>query len=385
MNYFIPTYEQAVKMTGGTEDLFYSSEHDVNGYKVVTFCYRLAQYSDFINPPGLLGEGDAFEMRGLTFVFNKDGSLFKRYLLLNKFFNINQVPGSLYSDVKNLKVKNVYSKEDGSAISFIKLPNGDVVAKTKMSFQTDQSEKANLLYRTKKDIKRIVDWSLDNDIVAIFEYVSPKNRIVLKYQEDDLILLKLRCNKTGKYLDLDKYIGDFKLLNVSKKKYHSVDELLELAKTEKDIEGWVVQFDNGHLVKIKTEWYFSLHGLLTEDVYRENRILKHILEDNIDDLISKIPKDEKESLDRIDNLVKTVQHWLKQKMSSVLKTYEVYKEIGNDKEFALKYKTHDNFHFVMSYSKGKDLHDSLIDHLKWKTYRLEEARKWLEEVGKEDF
>jgi hypothetical protein len=53
-------------------------------------------------------------MRGICFIFNTDGSLFKRFLLLEKFFNLNQVPESMYSIVKDYKIKAISNKEDGS-------------------------------------------------------------------------------------------------------------------------------------------------------------------------------------------------------------------------------------------------------------------------------
>jgi hypothetical protein len=58
------------------------------------------------------------EMRGITYVFNTDGSLFNRHILLDKFFNLNQVASSVYSVVKDFKIKSIYN-EDGSVASFV--------------------------------------------------------------------------------------------------------------------------------------------------------------------------------------------------------------------------------------------------------------------------
>jgi hypothetical protein len=135
---FLPTYQQALEMVYSKGELvFYETKLVLEGYNISIFNYRLTQYNDFIEP--VEGKNyNAFELRGLTFVFNKDGSLFKRYLLMNKFFNINQVTQSLYNNVKNKKIKSIYNKEDGSLISFIKLPNNNIVAKTKMGFKQFQ-------------------------------------------------------------------------------------------------------------------------------------------------------------------------------------------------------------------------------------------------------
>ena len=50
-----------------------------------------------------------------------------------------------------------------------------------------------------KEVKSLVDWALNNNIVPVFEYVSPNNRIVLRYPSEELILLRLRDNVTGKH------------------------------------------------------------------------------------------------------------------------------------------------------------------------------------------
>lgn len=379
MKYFIPTYQEAVNMTAGTEDLFYSSETIIDGYKIVTFNYRLAQYNDFINPPG--GVENAFEMRGLTFVFNLDGTLYKKYLLLDKFFNLNQVPSTLYSEVKDLEIDNIYSKEDGSVISFIKLPNGRISAKTKMSFEADQALGANLVYSENSKLKSFIDFTLNNDITAIFEYVAPDNRVVLKYYERDLILLRLRDNNTGEYLNLGDFYDKLEGISVADKINYTLGELINLAKTETDIEGWVVQFIGGKMIKIKTEWYFSLHHLITEDIHRENLLIGHILDENIDDILSKIDLNDTSTIDRINYITEVVQKWIKLKILSVNETYLIYEKLGR-KEFGKNYSKNPDFTFVMAKVSNKDVYEKIIEYLKKVTYRLESARTWLEKAEK---
>ena len=125
--HYLPTYEDCVEMCKREDSPFYESKFTIDGYPISVFNYRLAQYSDFTSPLPSNPDVTAYEMRGLTFVFNKDGSIFKRFLLLEKFFNLNQVPESMYSVVKNYKIKFVNNKEDGSIASYIQLPNGRVV------------------------------------------------------------------------------------------------------------------------------------------------------------------------------------------------------------------------------------------------------------------
>ena len=113
MKYFIPTYDECREICDANDNfLFYESKLVMDNFNISIFNYRLSQYSDFVNPVKSNKRLKAFELRGLTFIFNKDGSLYKRYLLLDKFFNVEQTPCSMYSVVKDYKIKNIYNKEE---------------------------------------------------------------------------------------------------------------------------------------------------------------------------------------------------------------------------------------------------------------------------------
>jgi T4 RnlA family RNA ligase len=379
------TYNEALVLTVGKDAPFYESKLVVNGYNVSIFNYRLAMYSDFI-------DNDAFEMRGLTFVFNSDGSLFKRYLLLHKFFNLNQVSETQYSLVSDYVIKSIYNKEDGSVASFIKLPNGDVIGKSKMSFESEQALGMNRLYNSNSDLKRFVDWSLDNDLVAVFEYVAPTNRIVLKYSDEELILLRLRDNKTGEYLDLSKYSDKIGSVKVVPSDVGTLDELVELSHSVEDKEGWIIEFTNGLFIKIKTAWYCELHGLLTDDLYREHILVNYILDEKIDDVLGQIPETEVDAHERIDKIINVVKHAVAEKASDILKSYDLFLEggVGRDwegelrlqlmrKTFALKYRKDKNFAYVMSLSKGRDVYDLAKDWVSDQNRKLLVSRSFLKE------
>jgi RNA ligase len=376
----IPTYEEAVELCSYPDSPFYESKMVVDGFNVSVFNYRLAQSKDFDKPLESKPELRGHEMRGLTFVFNEDGSLYKRYVLLEKFFNLNQVPDSMYSIVKDYKIRFVNNKEDGSIATFIKLPNGKVVGKSKMGFDNDQSNGINKLYKTNPDVKSLVDWCLDDDIVPIFEYVAPHNRIVLRYSCEELILLRLRDNKTGKHIDIGDHLDKIGSIKIAPfEDDHTLDSLIELSKKEIDKEGWIVQFENGHLVKIKTDWYCERHGLLTNDLYRENIIIGYILDDKIDDILGQIPEEEVEAHERINKIISIVKRALVDKVAEIKKSYQVFIDMGEDrKEYALKYiKTEPNFGYVMAMANGKDPYDLAKDHIDDKTKRLMIARDWL--------
>lgn len=360
--YQIPTYEQALRICQKEGSPFYESKMVVGGFNISVFNYRLAQYSDFVTPivddPSL----KAYEMRGLTFVFNQDGSLFNRYILLEKFFNLNQVPESMYTIVKNYKIKFVNNKEDGSIASFIRLPSGEVVGKSKMGFDNEQAIGINRIYKSDPNIKKLVDWALANGIVAVFEYVGPANRIVLRYAKEELILLRLRDNTTGKHLDLKDYMDQIGSVKISpfRDDFRDLDHLMELIAVETDREGDVVQAEDEHgrdfFFKLKTPWYMERHGLLTNDLYRENVLVGYILNDKIDDVLGQVPEDEKEAHVRIHKLISVVKKAISDKMSDINKLYDEFVRTGkNKKEFAAKYLRHPDFGYAMVMDKADQL------------------------------
>lgn len=413
----IPTYEQALELCSVEDSPFYESKMVVDGFNVSVFNYRLAQYKDFAYPIPEKPELKGYEMRGLTFVFNEDGSLFNRYVLLEKFFNLNQVPESLYSVVKNYKIKFVNNKEDGSIASFVKLPNGKIVGKSKMGFDNDQADGINRVYKTNKEVKSLVDWALNNNIVPIFEYVAPNNRIVLRYPSEELILLRLRDNATGKHIDIRDHLDKVGSVRVApfEDEIHSLDQLIELTATQVDKEGSIVTCEDEHgrdfFFKLKTPWYCERHGLLTEDLYREHVIIGYILDDKIDDILGQVPEDEKEAHERINKIISIVKKAIADKVSEIEKAYEQFVKSGiSKKDYALtQRKNNPNFGFVMNMVKADDLrkmskeeildiYDNMEDYEKvlqrcepyemvkvWlrdTTKRLNIAREWLQTKDK---
>ena len=99
------TYEDALRICEANDDFHFNKKEVIlEGFRVVTFNYFICDYSNFETP--IIGNDEikAFDMRGVTFVFNEDGTLFRKYLMLEKFFNLNQVESTLYENVKHKKI-----------------------------------------------------------------------------------------------------------------------------------------------------------------------------------------------------------------------------------------------------------------------------------------
>jgi T4 RnlA family RNA ligase len=356
---------------------FYEAKVIVDDYPISLFNYRLASSSDFKTYKSR-------EMRGICFVFNKDGSLFERFILLEKFFNLNQVPESMYSIVKNYKIKAISNKEDGSIASFIKLPSGKIFGKSKMGFDNEQADGINRIYKNRQDVKEFVDWCIKEDIVPVFEYVSPANRIVLRYLEEDLILLRMRDNKTGKHLDIKNYLDKIGTIRIApfEDDYKDLDQLIEVIATQVDKEGVIVQAEDesgkDFFFKLKTPWYIERHGLLTNDLYREHIIVGYILDDKIDDILGQVPEDEKEARERINKIIRIIKSETENKKIEILKSYQKFLELdSNRKEYALNFRQDPNFHWVMKLAGGADPYDLAKDYIREKNNRLLISRDWL--------
>lgn len=385
MEYYLPTYEECtaiVKKYDGVE--FYESVHYVDDYKISTFNYRLVWYDDFITPLGEDSPVKAWELRGICFVFDKDGSLFKRYLLMNKFFNINQVECTQLDLLKDYRFKSVYNKADGSVINFIKLPNNRILAKTKMQTDNVQAISAQKLYEGNQNTIDLVDWCFDNDIMPIFEYVSPLNRVVLKYTRSELVLLRLRCLKTGEYLELDTYPNIDDVTTTEEiTEYSNFEEILEDYKTKKGVEGCVVTLeDNPYacFVKVKTEEYFNLHQVI-DGMSRENDIIKMILEETIDDFISQLDIQDDETLEMVDEIREKVTLYIDSTIHSINEEVERFKTEfdSSHKQYAMSYPKKKPQLFTLSIRviSGVDVFEVVTELLKRKTFRLEEARSFL--------
>lgn len=383
----VPTYEECLEMCEvHGEMVFYMKEVFIQNYKIHIFSYRYPTTENFIHP---LENNDvsAHDLRGLTFVFNEDGTIYKRYVGLPKFWNINQTEESQLADFLDLKIKSVYDKRDGTLISFIKLPNGNIIPKTIKSIYGEYNvyeffPQVKEIYDNSKNLRKMISFLLDNDFTPIFEYTSYNNKIVLRYDKNELNLLRVRNNITGEFDDAEEYANSFGVGLAKREYFNNLKEIVELAETKEDKEGWVIEFEDGTLLKQKTAWYFERHDLLTGDVDRENKIAQMILKNTIDDAISLLDSEkDKQRIEYINHIQNKIVSFMDNEIKETMKIYnECYvKECGfNIKSFANKYKTDERFAFVIGFINGKELTDMLVSYMLKKTYRLKQMKYFLD-------
>ena len=378
--FFIPSYDEAVVICQ-RNPVFYETKHKVNGYDVSVFNYRLATYDDFRSE-------NAFEMRGLTFVFNADGTVYKRFLGLHKFFNVNETEITQAHDIKDYEVINVSNKLDGSMITFIELPDGEIVAKTKNAFDADQATRAMKMFSDDEVLKTFIREQFDKGHCVFFEYTSPLNRIVIKYSVSSLSLIKIRDGLTGEYLFGESVPEGLKVAENETFEFTALDDLMKAYETLENKEGSVITFrkPDGEqlLVKVKTADYFAKHHIMTEFIYQENVIVEMILNETIDDMLSLI--EDAETRERINDLIKITQKKFREEVERAQNFVDIYLEDPTvpAKDLYAKYRKCPGFAdalYVINRLREGDEPNTLEEIIKKRllkqTYRLMEARAWL--------
>jgi T4 RnlA family RNA ligase len=394
----IPTYEECKAVCDYHGSLvFYETQIVVDNYIICMFNYRLATYNNLTKP---LPNNDlsARELRGNCYVLDNQGNVLSSYIMLNKFWNLNENIETQYDNIiTNYHIKAIHNKEDGSMVRFIRLPNNKILSKTKGSIDNEICIESNKIYNSNKAIRQFIDWSLDNSIALIFEFVSPFNKIVLDYNETKLILLKARNNETGEYIDTSSLMFEFNRYSYNSnihtyvmdssidyyEQYGSIEQLVELAKTITGVEGWVINLVNkrtneDYFIKLKTKWYFERHKLLTEDVVREDFIISKILDETIDDILCQLTDQDIEVKNKIDNIDKVIKVYISNKTIEVKSLLDEYYKFNDIKEFAIQYNNDINFHHIMNIiNKKLSIFETITLELRKRTYKLNDAIKFI--------
>jgi hypothetical protein len=194
----LPTLDQARRIVAENA-AFKSSTVELAGCKVHDFGYLLPGYMDFEDP--VPGSGlKAYEMRGLTFVEHPDGTV-DRHLMLRKFHALNQTVGHMLKDLGAKRIVSVSEKIDGSLVRFITIGD-ELFARSKSSFHGPHVKLAAKLLAEDPALEAFVRETHARGLAPIFELVSPEWSIVLPYARDELILLQMRREADGSYVDL---------------------------------------------------------------------------------------------------------------------------------------------------------------------------------------
>jgi len=287
-------------------------------------------------------------------------------------------------DVKDLEIARVANKDDGSCIRFLIL-NGKLVAKTKFSLEAEQTDMAMTVVNANADLKAFILKTLELGLAALFEIVSPHNKIVLAYNYTTLKLLQLRDEVTGEYLNVYTHplVAEYDIMTAIEEPLYSLDELLAMKATVEEKEGWVITFVNGKMAKVKTDWYMNLHGILTDGL-KEHKIIARIVDETIDDVIAQIPEENTEERAFIDDITMVITKHINHIANDAEKKFKAV-WTGDKKEVAMAYKADKQaFPYIMNFAKGRSYEEveaTVAERVQFECRRLEMAKKYLRGLG----
>jgi T4 RnlA family RNA ligase len=279
-------YNDLMALCSTEDSSFYFKDHIKDDQIYRIFVYRIASYSDFLKEGALECRGTMFRM----FHDKQAEEVNPTELVCRpplKFFNLDENPFT--QNLDHAGAIEFMDKADGSLISTF-MHNEKLALKTKASLTAEQIELAwSVLRAADKDLLSDITYLTKHYYTINMEIVSPLNRIVLPYDKTELRILNIRNNDTGEtsyFRDISGY-PSLQAIWVDREEIQSGDEerfIKSIAMME-DIEGFVVRYYDGKLVKIKTDWYKTLHHT-KDSVNIPRRLFECVVTETTDDLRS---------------------------------------------------------------------------------------------------
>lgn len=279
----IELYDNLMKLCAESEKgkFFYTDFVSPFETKFRIFSYNYASYSDWLLD-------DALECRGIMFEMDDNGPVRIAARPMEKFFNLGENPMTM--DLNLDEVVLVTAKADGSLVSTY-MDQTNIAFKSKGSIKSSQAAESLQVFKQphREAFRARVTEITEAGYTCNMEYVAPTNRIVLPYQERDLILLNVRHNETGEYIPYPELFKDAALRPFLVEAYDLVS--IENVRGMKEIEGFVYELASGQKFKLKTEWYCALHH--TKDSINNNeRLFEVVVAGGADDVIAMFTGDD---------------------------------------------------------------------------------------------
>lgn len=333
MNYQFPeikTIQDVLPHISGREE-FRVMEKE--GYTVIT--YMVSLENTFLwddNDP--IGSAIRRECRGIT--FDSEGKLICRKY--HKFFNIGEKEETQLNKINLYEPHIILEKLDGSLISA--QPTADRFVLVTKAGVTEISQQAEEFIADKSDYNIFIRKCIQKGTTPLFEWCSRKNRIVVDYEEDNLILTGIRYNDTGKYVDYEIMKSYATAWNIPVVKavnglaVQNIELFVKQVREWEGTEGIIIRFQTGHMVKIKADDYVLRHKS-KDSISQEKNVLNCILQDAVDDLVPLLAPNDGERIKAFQNAfwvaVEDVSYEMAQKFLSGNNVYP------DKKDFAVEF------------------------------------------------
>ena len=307
MNYEFPTINNISDVLPAIEGRDEFTVAVKEGYTVINYNVMMADtFPDVYSDAGVAGcifkNGQWYnkaaairrECRGIIFD-TATGDIIRRPF--HKFFNVNEREETQDHVVDLSRSHTILEKLDGSMIAPF-IVNGQMIWGTKMG-ATDVAKPVEKFIEAHSEYRIYAKFMLSRGYTPIFEWCSRKQRIVLDYSEDQLILTAIRDVVSGRYMSRDLMIINAENYNIPVVRAFDpqtdMKEFIEYVRDLEDVEGFVVRFDDGHMIKLKCDWYVQIHKA-KEAILQDRNIVELILDDKLDDIKAHLPAEDRDRL-----------------------------------------------------------------------------------------
>ena len=283
MNYVFPTIDNLDEILDLIKDKkeFHTRVDEEN--QCTSVSYHLAFNETF---PPVIDRPTALlrELRGIIFDNKTRKVLSRRY---HKFFNVGEKEETLFANLPISRHTILLDKLDGSMVTPL-FCQGQNLRWATIQGVTQLSPLMENFVKDREAYGKIATSMFRHGITPIFEYCSNNQRIILDYPKEDLVLTALRYNDSGEYLPYQELKLIARQYGVSYIQmypfdYSDIENIQKTIWNQKDIEGAIMRFPNGHMVKLKTQFYLSASKAL-EGLIFEKDIVRMILEGKVDDV-----------------------------------------------------------------------------------------------------
>ena len=268
------------------------------------------------------------EARGITFDADTGEVVSRKY---HKFYNIGEKTCSQIQNIDFSKTHWVMEKLDGSNISNIR----NLSVPVTKAGRSDVSKMVDEIF-LRPEYVALNKFCSEMNLTAQYEFCSRRQRIVVDYSVEQLVLTGIRHNVTGEYVynpDELKEVGEqygIPVVDSYKVTNQKIEDIIEEIREAHGIEGIIIRFEDGSMYKVKSEEYVRYHNAVSR-VKQEKDVVKIILNDELDDVLPIVSEIDAISLRKFaDDMINGINESTHQCLEIGKKFYS-----DNQKDFAL--------------------------------------------------
>lgn len=362
MNYTFPIIHNITDVLPHIEDREEFRVMEKDWYTVINYMVGLEETFQWdSNDP--VGSAVRRECRGLIFDTLTGNLISHPY---HKFFNVGEREETQLNKVNLYEPHVVLEKLDGSMIRPIPTKGGFRLA-TKAGI-TDVAMNAEVFIADKPHYSKFISYCISKDSTPIFEWVSRKNRIVVDYPEDNLILTAMRYVFEGSYVTYEVMKNYASSWGIPVVKAIASDGETDITKVVDHIRKWddgegiVLRFDTGHMVKVKSSDYVLRHKS-KDAISQEKNVIETIINDSVDDLIPLLTS---EDATRLKDFQKAFWMSVEDVATDLHDQYQSLNKGETQKDFALNVQKEIPKHqqnFMFSIHRGIPVKESLVNQI----------------------